>query len=259
MLLRDSNAKRSYLAFRGTDGEGADLETDLDFALVPYGDSSNNTVAFLDGDVHSGFNTNLFGEDKLYVALDEIVRSTVEQYPDHELVICGHSLGGALAILYSAHVAKTLLPDSNVKVQTIGTPRVGDGSFKNSMRDLSNLANWRLVYEDDVIPRIPLRSQGYRHTGHLILMRDNEVDAYFDQWGDDENYAAVGADDWLLDMRLDSSVLIPIFHHMPWSYLRGIDYSKKYGLWPDEFVDITEQEKVCCWMILFLCVYQCYP
>ena len=89
----------------------------------------------------------------------------VEEYPDYQVTITGHSLGGALAILYGAYVATNVLPNANVLVQTLGTPRVGDQTFKSSLRNIPNLSNWRLVYRLDVVPRIPLETQNFVHAG----------------------------------------------------------------------------------------------
>ena len=271
VLLVAPESKRLYLDFRGTDGEEEDIQTDLNFDLVPYGDASNSEVTFSAGRVHEGFNQNLFGvaggeeqednvfEQKLYLTLDEQVHLAVAQYSDYQLTITGHSLGGGLAILYGAHVAKIVLPDTNVLVQTIGTPRVGDATFKASLRNLSNLANWRVVYRLDVIPRIPLDTMGYRHAGHLIYLRGEETAAYFEQTGDLETYAGVGANDFLLPTRLDERLAIPVFHHIPWSYLHGLASTKKNGYWPDSFVPFEEQEKVCCYTFIIWCVRYDFP
>ena len=294
VILVANESKRIYVDFRGTDGEEEDFETNLNFDLVPYGDDDpfmniTNTT-FLDGKVHEGFNLNLFGlpnknrksnmrsknifadgeyakgqyvtaERKLYLTLDEQIRSVVSQYGgDYQLTISGHSLGGALAILYGAHVAKNVLPDTNIAVLTIGTPRVGDRDFKRSVRSLANLANWRVVYRLDVIPRIPLDNMGYRHAGHLIFLRGNETAAYFEQTGDLENYAGVGYNDFALPTRLDERLAIPVFHHIPWSYLHGLASAKKNGYWPTQFVPYKEQEKICCRTIFRVwCVRYEYP
>ena len=259
VLLAAELSKRIYLSFRGTDGERADFGTDIDLRLVEYGDQANATVTFSKGKVHRGFNGNLFGDDKLYLTLDESIRSTMAQFCGYQLVITGHSLGGALAILYGVHVAKTVLPDTNVLVQTIGTPRIGDKEFKASARGMENLANWRVVYKKDVIPRIPLRRQGYSHVGHLIFLRDQETEAYFDQMGDSVNFAGVGDPDWLLPTRFNAELAVPVFHHIPWSYLAGIARAKSEGWWPTKFVGISEQGKLCCFWLTVFCLRYCQP
>lgn len=261
VILAAPESQRLYVSFRGTDGEEADIETDLNFNLVPYGDLSSTTVTFPPGEVHEGFNKNLFGgSNKLYLTLDDQVRSSLEQYSGYKLIVMGHSLGGALAILYGVHLAKNVLPDTNVLVQTIGTPRVGDAKFKSSARDQVNLANWRLVYRRDVIARVPLEPQGFRHAGHLILLRGSETKVFFEQTGDSTNYAGVGANDFLLPSYIDERLVIPIFHHIPWSYLQGLASAKAEGWWPTEFVPFQDQEKVCCrYLFSVWCIRYAFP
>lgn len=260
VLLKAPKSKRIYLSFRGTDGEESDLQTNFNLKLVPFGDSSSLSVAFSEGNVHEGFNQNLFGGiSKLYLTLDNEIRSTMAQYIDYQLSITGHSLGGALAILYGAHVAKSVLPGMDILVQTIGSPRIGDETFKSSIRQIRNLANWRLVYKDDVIPRLPLETQGYLHAGHMIYLRDEETEAYFEQTGDLDRYAGIGFNDFLVPPALDASLLMPIFHHVPWSYLNGLAKVKAEGWWPADFVPFSEQEKICCGSILVVCYRYDYP
>mmetsp|Transcript_7314 Transcript_7314/g.11125 ORF Transcript_7314/g.11125 Transcript_7314/m.11125 type:complete len:339 (-) Transcript_7314:705-1721(-) len=250
VLLMAPESERIYLAFRGTEVE--DVGTILNFALEPYGDPSSTNVTFPAGKVHKGFNTNLFGTGKLYLTLDAIISAAMEQYANYQLVILGHSLGGALAILYGAHVAKNLMPDKNILVQSIGTPRVGDKTFKSSLRQIKNLANWRVVYKLDAIPRIPLNNQGYQHAGHLIYLNGNSAAAYFEQTGDLDKYAGVGANDFLLPA-------IPIADHYPSSYILGLAEAKEKHWWPTQFVPYEVQEKVCCGWFFIWCYRKDYP
>mmetsp|Transcript_30574 Transcript_30574/g.46311 ORF Transcript_30574/g.46311 Transcript_30574/m.46311 type:complete len:346 (-) Transcript_30574:113-1150(-) len=259
-LLMAAESKRIYLVFRGTELDFKDISTILQTKRVRYGDGSNANFDFPAGRVHKGFNKNLFGADKLYLTLDAVVKYAMSHYGNYELVIIGHSLGGALAILYGAHVAKNVMPDRNILVQSIGTPRVGDETFKNSLRNIPNLANWRVVYERDLVPRIPLDTQGYRHAGHLIYLNDYKTAAYFEQTGDYTEYAGVGSDDFLLPSGLNANTLTrPLSDHKFSSYARGLSEAKQRGLWPTEFVPFAEQEKVCCDWFLVWCVREDYP
>lgn len=75
--------------------------------------------------VHSGFY-------KAFLSLQaQIFPVLIEQltlYPNAELAICGHSLGGALATVALAQIVFELgvpIPQ-NISLYTFGSPRVGD-------------------------------------------------------------------------------------------------------------------------------------
>lgn len=74
-----------------------------------------------------------------------------------ELILCGHSLGAALATLFALLVEPT-------HVVTIGSPRVGDADF---VQALPPGAVTRIVNCCDVIPTLPPKLPAYRHAGQL--------------------------------------------------------------------------------------------
>jgi triacylglycerol lipase len=69
------------------------------------------------------------------------------------LVVCGHSLGGALATLLVAD----LTANTQLKPQawTFASPRVGDATFAARYGALSTVS-WRIYNQVDVVPRFPV-------------------------------------------------------------------------------------------------------
>jgi hypothetical protein len=255
IIVTSKASETLYVCFRGTDGEGGDVSADLAFAFVPYGDEDSDSMSFTAGRVHMGFNSALFGQDKLYLKLDLALLESVKQFPNYRVVICGHSLGAAIAVLYGGHVAYNVLPAINISALTIGCPRVGDLKLKDSFRALPNLATWRLVYQDDIIARLPLQVQAFQHIGHLILLRDSKSGAYYQQGGDASQFAGVPDRLWKVNYDFDN-LLVLVFDHFPWSYLRGLDRAKVNGWWPVQFVPKSEEEQTCCAFFL-VCLYKC--
>lgn len=113
----------------------------------------------LPGKVHSGFS---HGWNE--------VRRWVYQYlrTDLETVFCGHSLGGALALLAAVETARSF-PVTTSSV-TFGAPRVGNAEFTKSVQKLYPESHTRCVIPGDVVPRIPGVLMGYRHVGDLLYM-----------------------------------------------------------------------------------------
>ncbi|CAQ84581.1 MULTISPECIES: lipase family protein [Photorhabdus] len=104
------------------------------------------------GKVHKGFweAFSLVGE--LIVPGDDTKAQTVFQdivslVTNKRLFICGHSLGGALALLHSAQ-----LKEYNPCLYSYGMPRA---LTRSAVEELSAIIHYRHVNEDDVIPSVP--------------------------------------------------------------------------------------------------------
>jgi Lipase (class 3) len=142
-IIVGTKTKVIYVVFRGTDGEHVDTFIDAKLRRV------NITLPGLAGKnlgaVHEGFQTALRG---VVSRLDAALKSAIKAYPGYMVYFVGHSLGGALAHLHGFYAAKTFLKTTNVRVITVGQPRVGNRTLRTSVEATKNLAVFRLVYED---------------------------------------------------------------------------------------------------------------
>uniref|UniRef100_A0AC35U4J4 Lipase_3 domain-containing protein n=1 Tax=Rhabditophanes sp. KR3021 TaxID=114890 RepID=A0AC35U4J4_9BILA len=79
----------------------------------------------------------------------------VPEYQDFNLVVTGHSLGGALAALASMRVQiEGYKTSDKIRLVTFGEPRVGTVSFsQNFDRLVPN--SFRVVHSKDIIPHLP--------------------------------------------------------------------------------------------------------
>lgn len=110
------------------------------------------------GRIHHGFQRALDSIE------GELVRA-LENLKSRRVWMAGHSLGGALAVL----CARRLLPLNLAGVYTFGQPRVGDSPFAQFYNSQLKPLTWRVVYADDIVPRIPWMPGGYRHAGHEVF------------------------------------------------------------------------------------------
>jgi hypothetical protein len=81
--------------------------------------------------------------------------------------ITGHSLGAALATLYTLENALTdKIP--NPGLCTFASPFVGDSTFAGAFNGLG-LTSWRIVNSPDIVPNLPPEILGFTHINTLQL------------------------------------------------------------------------------------------
>jgi len=79
---------------------------------------------------------------------------------DYEVIVCGHSRGGALAELCSRHLAKNMkIPNSCF---TFGAPAVGTKKYRDQFRMLP-INGTRVVNGWDIVPTVPPKLLGFKH------------------------------------------------------------------------------------------------
>ncbi|KAJ9602359.1 hypothetical protein H2200_013214 [Cladophialophora chaetospira] len=125
--------------------------------------------------VHSGFMTSWRNTRCIVVPH---VEKALEDHPGYELVLVGHSLGGAVAALASLEFqARGWDPH----VTTFGEPRVGNLPLNQYVDRRFNLTNTttpenakyrRVTHIDDPVPLLPLEEWGYRmHAGEIFISK----------------------------------------------------------------------------------------
>ncbi|XP_059074644.1 triacylglycerol lipase OBL1-like [Cryptomeria japonica] len=195
---KTENTKLMVIAFRGTEPfDATDWSTDFDISLYkvePIGrihlgfleamgiaDRSDEQVAqfHLKPNSSNGWPDNLSKDHEkplAYHAIRGTLKKLLEEHKDAKFIVTGHSLGGALAILFPAilllHNQKKLL-EKLFAVYTFGQPRVGDEDMGNYMNKNINQPQpryFRVVYCNDMIPRLPYDDKEFlfKHFGACI-------------------------------------------------------------------------------------------
>ena len=146
-----------YVVFRGSESK-KDFQNDASVQKVPF---------IKDGEkVHIGFKSSWepVCED-VYAAISE---GSERMVTVDNLVVCGHSLGGAVATLMAYSIKKRFY-GFHVECCTIGSPRVGNKVFKQNF-DKSGIDSIRVVHNNDLVTHTPYI--GFQHVNFQLRIDD---------------------------------------------------------------------------------------
>jgi hypothetical protein len=202
---RAEDANAIVIAWRGTEPFNAmDWSTDFDFSWYHLEGMGNVHVGFLEalglasrnnvdsfqkmqqkaddkcndkrqqGASTSGLDKTVIDDQNKLLAYDDVtsvVRELLGKHPSAKVYVTGHSLGGALAVLYTGMLYyndEKSIVEKLAAVYTFGQPRVGDEKFAAYMRQkLADSAYFRVVYCNDLVPRVPFDDDlfAFKHFG----------------------------------------------------------------------------------------------
>ncbi|MEN6625705.1 MAG: lipase family protein [Candidatus Sumerlaeia bacterium] len=157
----------ALVGFRGSEPNLADWVTNSKFVLTPFGS----------GEVHSGFLEALdeaWGKGKLGAELERLRKEN----PGRAVWFCGHSLGGAVAVLAAARWHDGH-PGALGGAYVFGAPRVGDRAFCLGAK----FPVFRVVNHIDLVATVPPLGL-YGEVGRLewINGRGEIQDGAMDAW-----------------------------------------------------------------------------
>jgi hypothetical protein len=126
------------ISVRGTNEIVADGLRDADAQQVPFEEG--------EGKVHNGF----YGGAK--VAYTFVLTYLEKFYSGQRLLITGHSLGGAVALILAEMLRRNKRYQPQVVLYTYGAPRAGDATF---IKNAQPLIHHRIVKHNDPVPSVP--------------------------------------------------------------------------------------------------------
>lgn len=153
--------QRLIVTFRGTQTTGEWLH-DFDFIPAPYRPFPDKAT------VHAGFQSVYYAVRDNLLQLINTSSSGIT-----ELLVTGHSLGAAVALLAMPDLLNYLQSDLGIKAAPIlynfAGPRPGYPNFKDLFNSAVDLC-WRVVNVWDIVPRVPPILAGYVHVGEELVI-----------------------------------------------------------------------------------------
>ncbi|KAA3455664.1 Lipase, class 3 [Gossypium australe] len=244
---KPKDATLILISFRGTEPFNAnDWSTDIDYSWYEIPKVGKLHMGFLEAlglgnreDIRTfryHLQTEIIKEsdgiDKIdiqsldmtaYHMVREKLRSLLEEHKNAKFIVTGHSLGGALAILFPVvlviHEEKKLM-ENLLGVYTFGQPRVGNrqlGKFMEAHLDHPVPKYFRVVYCNDLVPRLPYDDKTflYKHFGVCLYYNS----CYTEQRMEEEPNKNF----------FDIEQLIPEHANAVWELIRGLAMGCTHG------------------------------
>ncbi|XP_045794833.1 triacylglycerol lipase OBL1 [Trifolium pratense] len=218
---KPKDANLILVSFRGTEPFDAyDWSTDFDYSWYEIPNVGKIHIGFLEAlglgnrDQPSTFYSNLQGkyttnsqssllsgidsdeddqsfmsqtppqeEKTAYDIVRTKLRSLLEEHKDAKFIVTGHSLGGALAILFPTVLVvhqEMEMMEKLLGVYTFGQPRIGNrqlGRFMEPHLDRPVPKYFRVVYCNDIVPRLPYDDKTflYKHFGECLYYNSHYI------------------------------------------------------------------------------------
>ncbi|KAJ5468658.1 hypothetical protein N7475_006410 [Penicillium sp. IBT 31633x] len=162
---------QAYIPYTGDDEDHKNTTTPTD---PPQAHCENCTV-------HAGFMSSWINTRTTILPHVAAART---KYPDYEITLVGHSLGGAVAALAGLEMQ---LKGWNPVVTTFGEPMVGNEAFAEFLNEQFRLNDdigippvdggqrfRRVTHINDPVPLLPLREWGYSpHAGEIFIAKSD--------------------------------------------------------------------------------------
>jgi hypothetical protein len=167
VLLKSDKFKKYIIAVPGTreklqlvlEAVGSDLDS--------YNGDENIRISNYFLSLYNDFDQDLFSANNL---------KEIKNHPDYQIIITGHSLGGAVASIIAFAIKKEKIFTNNLVLITYGQPRTGNYYFADYVTKNVNKI-FRIVRKGDMVVTIPLytpilggKKKSYYHIGGMIVL-----------------------------------------------------------------------------------------
>ena len=155
-----TQGKDVYIVWRGSSSK-KDFQNDASIDKVHFVQPGEK--------VHIGFKSSWDAvKDDTYKALEAALEKLGGEEEIDNVIVCGHSLGAAVATL-CAYEVWSIYKTDKVIACTIGSPRVGNSEFVKNF-NAAPIESLRIVHNNDIVTTSPII--GYKHVNHELRIDD---------------------------------------------------------------------------------------
>lgn len=160
--------KAIYVAYRGSESI-EDWANNLDAWKVDYPSCSGC-------EVHEGFYD---AEQSAIGGVKTEVQNLKNKYPSYKVIVTGHSLGAAMALLTALDLQKSgIVQSGDLRLFDFGCPRVGNNNFAEWASTYLNDRN-RVTHHKDMVLHLPTYNMGFEHiSGEYYYEKDSASDLH---------------------------------------------------------------------------------
>lgn len=198
------------------------VKTDLNTTQVPA-----LGIGKTDSYIHAGF---MVAASSVWKEVAYRVKKLFKSHSPKKVLIAGHSLGGAIAVVTASTIIKNAQTDKVLKsiiplleVHAFGAPRVGNEAFSKWYNRQLGDRTFSHVYYMDIVPRIPPKD------GLVNLMSSDWAAVGEQRYYNKSGEYVSGAPEVLFDDLKSFGYLNPIklrraaYSHLPWLYAWATD------------------------------------
>lgn len=154
----------AIIHFRGTSNFGGWMQDAKFITRRANGKDPTNLIRLDDGlDLNGWLHAGFYGSYQ--TVMGEFERKLSNVNKSKPLYFAGHSLGGALT---SIAAGRASINGHNVHATyTAGQPRIGDKDFSESLDKALDGRHYRLIFEDDMVARVPPTRNGAEYFSEI--------------------------------------------------------------------------------------------
>ena len=173
VLLKSDKFKKYIIAVPGTREKLQLVLEAAEIDLDSYNDDENIKISDYFLSLYNDFKQDLFSANNL---------KEIRSHLDYQVIVTGHSLGGAVASIIAFAIKKEKKFTNNLVLITYGQPRTGNYYFADYVtKNVDKI--FRIVRKGDIVVTIPPytpilgETNSYYHIGGMIVLNE-EMDEF---------------------------------------------------------------------------------